>query len=306
MKTPSESAQMRRAEIAPAATVSPAWLIELRRTLVGIGKSPSTMFGLALIAVHVIIALTVPLWAPYSPIATNPAAILKEPGAQHLLGTDSLGRDIFSRVMYGGQFSLGLSIIAAVICVAIGGVLGMVAAYYRGWFDEALMRFVDAVLSVPTILALLLVVSLMGNGAVVIAIAAVVVYAPAVARVARAATLQVVELDYVTAAKGRGESGAAIILREILPNVLDVLLVELAMKASWILLLVSSLSFLGFGANPPTPDWGLMVAENRTLLSVLPWGTVAPIIALGTLIIGFNLAADGLAKIRGVDRAGAV
>jgi peptide/nickel transport system permease protein len=285
---------------------SPAWVMELRRTMVGIGKSPSTMFGLGLIAMHVIIALTVALWAPYSPIATNPAAILKSPSVQHWLGTDSLGRDIFSRVVYGGQFSLGLSIMAAVFCVVIGGTLGMLAAFYRGWFDEALMRLVDAVLSVPTILALLLVVSLMGNGPVVIAVAATVVYAPAVARVARAATLQVVELDYVTAAKGRGESGAAIILREILPNVLDVLLVELAMKASWILLLVSSLSFLGFGANPPTPDWGLMVSENRTLLSVRPWGTVAPIIALGTLIIGFNLAADGLAKIRGVDRAGAV
>lgn len=289
-----------------SAPPSPAWMIELRRTAVGIRRSPSTMLGIALIAAHVIVSLTAGLWAPYSPIATNPAVILNPPSAQHLLGTDSLGRDLFSRLIYGGQFSLGLSIVAALLCVLIGGSLGMVAAFYRGWFDEALMRLVDAVLSVPTILALLLVVSLMGNGPVVIAVAATVVYAPAVARVARAATLQVVELDYVTAARGRGESGAAIIIREIIPNVLDVLMVELAMRASWILLLVSSLSFLGFGANPPTPDWGLMVAENRTLLAVLPWGTVAPILALGTLIVGFNLAADGLAKIRGVDRAGAV
>jgi peptide/nickel transport system permease protein len=162
---------------------------------------------------------------------------------------------------------------------------------------------VDAVLSVPSILALLVVVSVLGTGAPVIILAATVVYCPAVIRVVRAAALSVVTLDYVTSARSRGESSWAIVRREIWPNVLDVVMVEFAMRASWIVLLISSLSFLGFGANPPTADWGLMIAENRTALAVIPWATVAPIIALATLIIGFNLAADGLAKARGVDRA---
>ena len=277
-------------------------LSEFKRTMRALAKSKLTLLGIVLILVHIVIALTASLLTPWNPIENNALAIMQGPSAEHWLGTDQLGRDILSRVLHGGQFSLSLAIIAAFVCVVIGSALGMFAAYYRGLFDEVLMRLTDAVLSVPSILGLLLVVSLLGTGAHIIGLAAVVVYSPAVVRVVRAAALQVVELDYVTAAKARGERGAAVVIREVLPNVLDVVFVELAMRASWILLLVSSLSFLGFGANPPTPDWGLMVSENRTLLAVLPLGTIAPIIALGTLIIGFNLTADGLAKIRGVDR----
>lgn len=270
--------------------------------------SRSGLIGLGIVAVHVVLALMAPLLAPDSPVVPNPLSSLAGPSSAHLLGTDELGRDVLSRVLYGGRYALGLSLAAAALAVGLGAVIGCYVALFsatgrRAWVDEAVMRVVDAVLSVPAILALLVVVSVLGTGAPVIILAATVVYCPAVIRVVRAAALSVAGLDYVTSARARGESSWAIVRREIWPNVLDVVMVEFAMRASWIVLLISALSFLGFGANPPTPDWGLMIAENRMSLAVVPWATVAPIIALATLIIGFNLAADGLAKARGVDRA---
>lgn len=271
-------------------------------TLKSLAGSPVALTGIILVLIHVVVAVAAPLIAPYSPIATDPLSAIIAPSSAHWLGTDQLGRDVLSRVIFGGRDAMLISLIAAVLSVGIGTALGCAAAYFRGWFDEVLMRILDAVLSVPAILALLVVVSVLGAGAPVIVLAATVIYCPAVIRVVRAAALSVVGLDYVTATRARGEKPWSTIVREILPNVLDVVLVEFAMRASWIVLLVSSLSFLGFGANPPTPDWGLMVAESRSLLTVTPWAAIGPIIALATLIVGLNLSADGLAKARGVDR----
>jgi peptide/nickel transport system permease protein len=267
-------------------------------------SSPSTFIGLLLVAINVVVALAAPLLAPFPPIQTDALAAIEGPSGIHLLGTDQLGRDVLSRVLYGGRYALLVSLTATVLAVGIGTVLGCLAAYRRGWFDEVLTRVLDAVLSVPAILALLVVVTVLGTGAPVIVLAATVVYAPAVIRVVRAAAFGIVGLDYVTAARARGEGFWPTMVREIWPNILDVVMVEFAMRASWIVLLVSSLSFLGFGANPPTPDWGLMVSENRTMMTVVPSATLGPIIALASLIVGLNLAADGIAKARGIDRLG--
>ena len=227
----------------PAADVDP------RRggTVRALAGSPVAVIGIVLVLVHVIVALAAPLIAPYSPIATDPMQAITNPSGSHWLGTDQLGRDVLSRVIYGGRNAMVISLVAALLSVGIGTALGCAAAYFRGWFDEILMRILDAVLSVPAILALLVVVSLLGAGAPVIVLAATVVYCPAVIRVVRAAALSVVGLDYVTAARARGERPWATMVREILPNVLDVVLVEFAMRASWIVLLVSSLSFLASG-----------------------------------------------------------
>jgi peptide/nickel transport system permease protein len=146
------------------------------------------------------------------------------------------------------------------------------------------------------------VVTIFGTGPWVIILAVMVVYTGGVTRIVRATVMDVLPKDYITAAKARGEGMFSILAREVFPNVLDIILVEFAMRASWVVLLISSLSFLGFGASPPTPDWGLMVAENRNLMSVVPLATLSPIMALATLIVGLNLAADGLAKSLGVDR----
>lgn len=270
-----------------------------RRTLLG---SPSLVIGLVLVVLNVLIALIAPLIAPHSPTVPDALHVIEGSSSAHPLGTDQLGRDVLSRVLYGGRFAMLISVSAALLAVGIGAVIGCLAAYRRGWFDEVLMRILDAVLSVPAILALLVVVTVLGAGAPVIVLAATIVYCPAVIRVIRAAASSIVGLDYVTAARARGEGFGAILRREIWPNIFDVVMVEFAMRCSWIVLLVSSLSFLGFGANPPTPDWGLMVSENRNLLTVVPLATIAPIVALAALIVGLNLAADGIAKARGIDR----
>jgi peptide/nickel transport system permease protein len=273
-----------------------------RTRRISLPARPSLLIGLSLVVLNVIVALAAPLLAPYSPTEPDALNAIEGSSSAHWLGTDQLGRDVLSRVLYGGRYAMIVSLSAALLTVIIGTVLGCLAAYRRGWFDEVLMRILDSVLSVPAILALLVVVTALGSGVPVIILASTVVYCPALIRVVRAAALSIVGLDYVTAARARGEGFWPIMVREIWPNILDVVLVEFAMRASWIMLLVSSLSFLGFGANPPTPDWGLMVSENRSLLTVVPLATIAPILALATLIVGLNLAADGLAKARGIDR----
>ncbi|ROP66117.1 peptide/nickel transport system permease protein [Curtobacterium sp. PhB130] len=266
-------------------------------------SSTALSIGLGLIALHLVLAILAPVIAVHDPVATDSTNVLAGPEWSHWLGTDQYGRDILSRTLNGGRYALLVTFLATTIAVAVGTVLGAITAYADNWFDEVVMRVVDALLSVPSILALLVVVTVFDAGLWVIVLAVTIVYAPAVTRVVRGAARTVITQDYVTAARARGEKPLSIVFREILPNVLDVVLVEYAMRASWIVLLVASLSFLGFGANPPTPDWGLMVQENRTALTVVPLGTLAPIVALATLVIGLNLAADGLAKSLGVDRA---
>ncbi|MER6012005.1 ABC transporter permease [Streptomyces bluensis] len=278
---------------------APARAVRVWRTL---RSSRAAVIGLSVVAVHVLIALLAPLLTSYDPIANSADEALLGPSAQHWAGTDQYGRDVLARVLYGGRYALGVSLTATLLTVALGTVIGCAAALRGGWFDNVLGRVLDAVLSVPAILSLLVVVTALGTGPSVIVLAIAVVYVPQVVRVVRGAALAVVPQDYVTAARARGEGTWAILRREILPNITDVVCVEFAMRASWVVLLISSLSFLGFGADPPTPDWGLMVAENRTAITVVPMASLAPIIALATLVVGLNLAADGLSKAWGVDR----
>ena len=272
-------------------------MIRLRDLTVG------TRLGLSLVGLTILIAVLAPWLAPYDPIATNADNALAGSSWSHWLGTDQYGRDVLSRTIEGGRFALLVSLLATTVAVVVGTLLGAIAAYYGRWVDAAATRVLDAVLAVPAVLALLLIVSVFGNSLWVLVLAISVVYVPAVARVVRGATRPVLSTGYVTAARARGERSLPIIRREVLPNILDTILVEFAMRASWVVLLVSTLSFLGFGVNPPTPDWGLMIQENRTALTVAPAGTLAPIVTLSLLVVGLNLAADGLGKYLGVDRA---
>ncbi|MEU9448934.1 ABC transporter permease [Streptomyces sp. NPDC048277] len=286
---------------APASAV-PAAAHAAVRAWRGLRSSRTALVGLAVVAVHILVALLAPLLTSYDPIANDASHALLGPSWEHWAGTDQYGRDVLARVLYGGRYGLGVSVAATLITVALGTVVGCAAALRGGWFDDLLGRVLDAILSVPSILALLVIVTALGTGPAVIVLAIAVVYVPQVVRVVRGAALAVVPMDYVTAARARGESTWAILRREVLPNITDVVCVEFAMRASWVVLLISSLSFLGFGADPPTPDWGLMVAENRTAITVVPMASLAPIIALATLVVGLNLAADGLSKAWGVDR----
>jgi len=277
--------------------------VKLLNVLADMVSRPSGLVGLSLVGFHIFLAVVSPALVPYDFTAMDSQAILSGPSAEHWLGTDNLGRDILTRTMLGGQQALLVTSVATVIAIAWGGMLGVMLGLIGGWLENIVMRLVDAFLAIPWILFLLLIVSVIGLGLGVLIPTLAFFYGIPVVRMSRAATHDVVALDYITAARARGESRTTIVRKELLPNVLDVLLVEAAMRWSWMLLAFSSLSFLGFGVAPPTADWGLMISGARSFMSFAPWAVLAPVIALSSLIIGINLSADALAKTLGIDRA---
>jgi len=233
----------------------------------------------------------------------NASFMLSGPTSTYWLGADHLGRDVLSRTLLGGREALLVTAIATPIAVMWGGFIGILLGLVGGRIDEVLMRIVDAFLSLPWILKMLVLIVTFGTGMLVLIPTLAFFYGIPVIRIARAATHDVVARDFVSAARARGHKRMTIIRLELLPNVLDTLMVEGAMRWSWMLLAFSSLSFLGFGVSPPTPDWGLMIADARGFMSFAPVGVIAPVVALSSLIIGINLTADSLAKALGIDRA---
>lgn len=264
---------------------------------------PSGAVGLFLVLLHLILAIISPYITPFDYKLQNSSLMLTPPDALHFLGSDHLGRDIFSRTLMGGREALAVTGIATPIAVAWGGFIGILFGLVGGRVDEVLMRVVDAFLSLPWILKMLVLIVTFGTGMEVLIPTLAFFYGIPVIRVARAATHDVIARDFIWAAKARGHSRISIIRSELLPNVLDTLMVEGAMRWSWMLLAFSSLSFLGFGVSPPNPDWGLMISDARGFMSFAPWGVIGPVIALSSLIIGINLTADALAKSLGIDRA---
>lgn len=264
---------------------------------------PSGAIGLTLVVAHLVLALISPLIVPYDYKTMNSALMLTGPDGTHWLGTDHVGRDVFTRVLLGGREALLVTGVATPIAVIWGGFVGIFFGLVGGRIDEVMMRVVDAFLSLPWILKMLVLIVTFGTGIEVLIPTLAFFYGIPVIRIARAATHDVVARDFVSAARARGHGRMTIIRRELLPNVLDTLMVEGAMRWSWMLLAFSSLSFLGFGVSPPTPDWGLMIADARGFMSFAPWGVLGPVIALSSLIIGINLTADALAKALGIDRA---
>lgn len=280
---------------------SPLWDIWL-----GLRRSPSGMIGLIIVLLHMSLALAAPYIVPYDPAEFDKTAVRAAPSAAHFFGTDKLGRDVFTRTLLGGRIALLVTIAGTALAMTWGGLLGITLGYLGGMVDELVLRVVDAVLALPRLLILLLIVSLFGTSTGVLIVALGFLLGVAVIRIARATTLDFVARDFVLAAYAIGARRRTVILRELLPNVLDILIVEGAMRWSWMLLSFSTLSFLGFGVAPPTPDWGLMIANSRDLLALAPWATFFPIAAISTLIIGVNLFAGALAKAIGLDRGGAV
>ena len=264
---------------------------------------PSGAIGLFLVIFHIVLALTSPYLVPFDYKEMNASFMLSGPTSTHWLGADHLGRDVLSRTLLGGREALLVTAIATPIAVIWGGFVGILLGLVGGRIDEVLMRIVDAFLSLPWILKMLVLIVTFGTGMFVLIPTLAFFYGIPVIRIARAATHDVVARDFVSAARARGHKKMTIICRELLPNVLDTLMVEGAMRWSWMLLAFSSLSFLGFGVSPPTPDWGLMIADARGFMSFAPVGVIAPVVALSSLIIGINLTADSLAKALGIDRA---
>jgi peptide/nickel transport system permease protein len=259
------------------------------------GRLGRTKLGLTLVLLLVGIAILGPLFAPHTPteFAGVPYA---HPGTGTVLGTDSLGRDVLSRFLWGGRSVLGLSVAATAIGLVLGASIGLVAAYTRSLLDDLLMRGMDVVLAFPSIVLALVAVSTVGPKLWLLVLVVGLTTAPRVARVTRGASVEIVEKDFVQAAEAVGESRVKILVGEILPNISSTLLVEASLRLTYSIGLIAGLSFLGFGLQPPAADWGLMINENRQGLTIQPWGVVLPVVAIALLTIGTSLIGDGLSR----------
>jgi len=265
-------------------------------------KRPMAVVGLALVALHLSLALLSPWISPFDPTELV-GGRAQPPGSEFWMGTDVLGRDFLSRLLHGGRLALLVSFTGVVIAVVAGSVVGIAAAYLGGVFDAIVMRLCDLKLAIPGILFVALFVTGFGESVPVLVTLIGIVYFPGVIRIVRAQALTQIGLGYVKAAQLRGERTLSVVVREILPNTLDVVYVELAIRMSHAVLLLSAMSFLGLGISPPTPDWGLMVAEGVGQISFAPWLVVLPAAFISTLVLGLNFGAEALANALGMDAA---
>jgi peptide/nickel transport system permease protein len=289
---------------APAVTAAPRGrrqrplVLLVRRAL----RLARTKTGVVLLLLLVGVALIGPLFAPHAP-AEFVDAPYANPSGDALLGTDSLGRDVLSRFLWGGRSILGLSAAATLIGLVLGISIGLVAAYSRGYVDDIVMRTMDVILAFPSIVLALVAVATVGPRIWLLVLVVGLTTMPRVARVIRGAALEVVERDYVHAAEAMGEPRLKMLAGEILPNVTSPLMVEASLRLTYSIGLIAGLSFLGFGLQPPRADWGLMINENRQGLTIQPWGVVAPVIAIALLTIATSMIGDGLARASaGIDR----
>ena len=257
-------------------------------------RSPQGVVGLAMVAIVLVMVVLGPYLAPYSPEALSPLTRYKPPGVSHWLGTDQYGRDILSRPLIGARPTITLAFIATTIGTLLGAVIGTTSAYLGGRFDEITMRTVDAILSIPSLLFALLIVNLLGKSGFNAVLAIGIAFTPSMTRITRSVALAVRKQDFVNAAIARGESTAYVILKEMLPNVVAPIIVEMTIRIAFAVMLFATLSFLGLGAQPPAPEWGLMAAEARKFMHLSIWMILWPSAAVALVAIGFNLLGDGL------------
>ena len=251
-------------------------------------------FSLILILLMVLAAVFAPMTAPYDPYVQSLKDRLADPGARHLLGTDELGRDTLSRIIYGARISLVIGLVPTFISILIGTVLGLLSGYFGGIIDFLIMRMADIMLAFPSLLLAMVVMYTMGGGLVNIFIALSLVNWASSARVVRSQTLSLREKEYVEAARSMGVGSFRILLRHILPNCIPTLIVLFTLSIPSAILSESSLSFLGVGAQPPSASWGLMVVSAKKFLFTKPWLVIAPSGAIMLIVLAFNFLGDGL------------
>ncbi|TEU18135.1 MAG: ABC transporter permease [Anaerolineales bacterium] len=257
-------------------------------------RNVGALLGLLTLTIMVFVAGLAPWIAPHDPLAVAPEAQLKPPNAAHWAGTDLLGRDVFSRLLFGGRVSLWVGVVAVLIASVPGTALGLIAGYYRSWIDSLIMRVMDLMLSFPGILLALGIVALLGPGLLNVMIAVGIAGIPSYTRLVRGSVLAVKKNLYVRAARTIGCRDGRILLRHVLPNVLAPIVVLTTLDIAWAILNASSLSFLGLGAQPPTPEWGAMLSEGRGFMYQAPWITMAPGLAIMLTVLSVNLLGDGL------------
>jgi peptide/nickel transport system permease protein len=259
-------------------------------------QTPSALIGLLVVLFWICCAVIWPLVVPYNPDAQDYSALLAHPSLAHLLGTDQFGRDVLSRILAGSREVLTLAPAATLIGVVGGTLVGLVTAYYRGWLDEILMRVMDAIMAFPIVVLALLILAVLGTSRLNIILVIGLTFIPLTGRVVRSAALSVRDLDYVSAARLRGARGPTIMLTEILPNITGPIVVEATVRVGYAIFAAASLSFLGLGIQPPSPDWGAMVNDAHLFLQADPWIVLAPVLAIASLVVAINLLADGLRK----------
>jgi len=256
--------------------------------------------GLIVVVALLLLALFAPLVAPHAPDATNPAAFLKPPvwqaggSTQYLLGTDAIGRDILSRLVHGARLSLSIGLAVVLMSVAAGIVLGLVAGFARGIVEIAIMRLMDIILTLPSLLLAIVIVAILGPGLMNAMLAVAVVVLPHYVRITRAAVIAEVAKDYVTAARISGAGTARLMFSEVLPNCAAPLIVQASLGVSTAILDAAALGFLGLGAQPPSPEWGTMLADAREFVLRAWWVVTFPGLAILIAVLAFNLMGDGL------------
>jgi peptide/nickel transport system permease protein len=259
--------------------------------------SPDILFGGLLLLIHLILVILGPYITPYPFTEFHMTDALQPPSGNYWFGTDQFGRDVFSRIVYGAQGTLLLSASATALGVGLGIVIGMIVGFRGGAIDEIVMRIMDGLLSFPSLLLAMMILATLGPARINVIVAIMIVFVPRTTRVLRSVTLDLKTLEFVEAAKVRGESTLFIITRELLPNALGPIVVESAIRFSFAILLSTSLGFIGIGVQPPEPDWGLMVNEGRSYLQIAPWLAVFPAIAIASAVIGANLFGDGIGNL---------
>jgi peptide/nickel transport system permease protein len=259
-------------------------------------RSPTFMVGLIIVLFWVFMA-AFSTFITQDPFAQDAMASLQSPSPAHWFGTDDLGRDVFARTMAGARTVLIIAPLATILALVWGGIIGLIAGFWRGLTDEIIMRLVDVLLALPIIITSILILSLLGKGTAIIIVTIGALFTPVVSRTVRAAVIGEREREYVMAARLRGERSAFVMSREILPNITQPIIVEGTVRLGYAVFTAATLSFLGFGLAPPSADWGLTIATERVFLQIAPWTVLFPAAALALLVVAVNLITDGLGRV---------
>ena len=279
-----------------AISLRPARRVRVWGRLRPLLRNPTALVGTVILAFWILMAIFGPFIAPYGINEITPGAVWKPPSSDHIMGTDNLGRDIFSRILVGARQMVVLPTLSVAVAILFGATIGMVSGYLGGWVDEIIMRVMDGLMAFPVIMLYLMIIVAIGASAVNVVIALGIGATPAVSRLVRGLVLDLRNREFVASARMRGESTGYILFQEILPNAIGPVLVDGLVRIGYACFSMGALGFLGLGVPPPAPDWGQMVSQARNALLITPTAPLFPALSIATLVVSLNLVADGLTE----------